>query len=67
MTRHLYLLFCFEFANLLVFLVITRGCPKAYHPTCVNRDDAFFRAKGKWNCGMFHSYFFFCLHFLDTI
>ncbi|KAM1793777.1 hypothetical protein ACFX11_034326 [Malus domestica] len=28
-----------------------RGCPKAYHPSCVNCDEAFFRAKGRWNCG----------------
>lgn len=28
-----------------------RGCPKAYHPSCVNRDEAFFRTKGQWNCG----------------
>ena len=28
-----------------------RGCPRAYHPSCVNRDEAFFRAKGRWNCG----------------
>ncbi|GMH02791.1 hypothetical protein Nepgr_004630 [Nepenthes gracilis] len=28
-----------------------RGCPKAYHPSCVDRDEAFFRAKGRWNCG----------------
>jgi hypothetical protein len=34
------------------FLWIIRGCPKAYHPSCVNRDEAFFRAKGRWNCGM---------------
>jgi hypothetical protein len=29
-----------------------RGCPKAYHPSCVNRDDDFFKSKGRWNCGM---------------
>ncbi|GAB2218130.1 hypothetical protein Droror1_Dr00001348 [Drosera rotundifolia] len=28
-----------------------RGCPKAYHPSCVDRDEAFFRAKGRWTCG----------------
>ncbi|KAL9273175.1 Zinc finger CCCH domain-containing protein, partial [Drosera capensis] len=27
-----------------------RGCPKAYHPSCVDRDEAFFRAKGRWTC-----------------
>lgn len=54
--------FLFDVANsLLFFFVIIRGCPKAYHPTCVNRDDAFFRAKGKWNCGMFLSYSVFSL------
>ncbi|XP_028765673.1 zinc finger CCCH domain-containing protein 19 [Neltuma alba] len=40
---------CFDGGELV--LCDRRGCPKAYHPTCVNRDDAFFRAKGKWNCG----------------
>ncbi|KAI8009412.1 Zinc finger CCCH domain-containing protein 44 [Camellia lanceoleosa] len=29
-----------------------RGCPKAYHPACIKRDEAFFRSKAKWNCGM---------------
>lgn len=33
------------------FFLLCRGCPKVYHPSCVNRDEAFFRAKGKWNCG----------------
>ncbi|GMH23595.1 hypothetical protein Nepgr_025438 [Nepenthes gracilis] len=28
-----------------------RGCPKAYHPSCVDRDESFFHAKGRWNCG----------------
>ncbi|XP_074335263.1 zinc finger CCCH domain-containing protein 19-like [Apium graveolens] len=28
-----------------------KNCPKAYHPSCVNRDEKFFRAKGRWNCG----------------
>jgi hypothetical protein len=40
------------FRNFIVFsLVIIRGCPKAYHPSCINRDEAFFQSKGKWNCG----------------
>lgn len=33
-----------------------RGCPKAYHPSCVNRDDDFFKSKGRWNCGMCDSF-----------
>nr|XP_043638669.1 zinc finger CCCH domain-containing protein 19-like [Erigeron canadensis] len=28
-----------------------RNCPKAYHLSCINRDEAFFQTKGKWNCG----------------
>ncbi|CAO2814999.1 unnamed protein product [Amaranthus hypochondriacus] len=28
-----------------------RGCPKAYHPSCVDHDDEFFKTKGRWNCG----------------
>ncbi|XP_010271490.1 PREDICTED: zinc finger CCCH domain-containing protein 19 [Nelumbo nucifera] len=40
---------CFDGGNLV--LCDRRGCPKAYHPACVNRDEAFFRSKGRWNCG----------------
>ncbi|KAL5791060.1 hypothetical protein ACOSQ2_005948 [Xanthoceras sorbifolium] len=40
---------CFDGGELV--LCDRRGCPKAYHPACVNRDEAFFRAKGRWNCG----------------
>ncbi|XP_043712305.1 zinc finger CCCH domain-containing protein 19-like isoform X2 [Telopea speciosissima] len=40
---------CFDGGNLV--LCDRRGCPKAYHPTCVNRDETFFRSKGRWNCG----------------
>ncbi|KZV52617.1 zinc finger CCCH domain-containing protein 19 [Dorcoceras hygrometricum] len=40
---------CFDGGELV--LCDRRGCPKAYHPTCVNRDEAFFRSKGRWNCG----------------
>ncbi|KAI3978902.1 hypothetical protein MKX01_016077 [Papaver californicum] len=40
---------CFDGGNLV--LCDRRGCPKAYHPACVNRDEAFFRTKGRWNCG----------------
>lgn len=28
-----------------------RGCPKVYHPACINRDEAFFRSRARWNCG----------------
>ncbi|KAM7479356.1 hypothetical protein LguiA_027569 [Lonicera macranthoides] len=42
---------CFDGGELV--LCDRRGCPKAYHPSCVNRDEAFFRAKGRWNCGIF--------------
>ncbi|KAL2548059.1 F-box protein-like [Forsythia ovata] len=31
-----------------------RGCPKAYHPACIKRDEAFFRSKAKWNCACGH-------------
>ncbi|CAI0439560.1 unnamed protein product [Linum tenue] len=40
---------CFDGGELV--LCDRRGCPKAYHPSCVNRDEAFFKTKGKWNCG----------------
>ncbi|XP_038693346.1 zinc finger CCCH domain-containing protein 19-like [Tripterygium wilfordii] len=40
---------CFDGGALV--LCDRRGCPKAYHTSCVNRDEAFFRAKGRWNCG----------------
>ncbi|KAM7265637.1 hypothetical protein ACFE04_003320 [Oxalis oulophora] len=40
---------CFDGGDLV--LCDRRGCPKAYHPACVNRDEAFFQTKGKWNCG----------------
>jgi hypothetical protein len=32
---------------------VPRFCPKAYHHSCVNRDDEFFKSKGQWTCGMF--------------
>ncbi|KAJ0076493.1 hypothetical protein Patl1_36553 [Pistacia atlantica] len=44
---------CFDGGELV--LCDRRGCPKAYHPSCVNRDEAFFRAKGRWNCGVIYS------------
>ncbi|KAF7828930.1 Zinc finger CCCH domain-containing protein 44 [Senna tora] len=40
---------CFDGGSLV--LCDRRGCPKAYHPACIKRDDAFFRSKAKWNCG----------------
>ncbi|XP_020886241.1 zinc finger CCCH domain-containing protein 19 isoform X2 [Arabidopsis lyrata subsp. lyrata] len=40
---------CFDGGDLV--LCDRRGCPKAYHPSCVDRDEAFFQSKGKWNCG----------------
>ncbi|KAK7406776.1 hypothetical protein VNO78_08407 [Psophocarpus tetragonolobus] len=40
---------CFDGGNLV--LCDRRGCPKAYHPSCIKRDEAFFRSKAKWNCG----------------
>ena len=33
-------------------LLLVRGCPKAYHPSCIKRDEAFFKSRAKWNCGM---------------
>ncbi|XP_056852759.1 zinc finger CCCH domain-containing protein 44 isoform X1 [Raphanus sativus] len=40
---------CFDGGDLV--LCDRRNCPKAYHPTCINRDEAFFRTTAKWNCG----------------
>ncbi|XP_073220491.1 uncharacterized protein [Cicer arietinum] len=40
---------CFDGGSLV--LCDHRDCPKAYHPACVKRDDAFFRTTAKWNCG----------------
>ncbi|KAJ0041182.1 hypothetical protein Pint_28405 [Pistacia integerrima] len=40
---------CFDGGNLV--LCDRRGCPKAYHPSCIKRDEAFFRSRAKWNCG----------------
>ncbi|KAF8093395.1 hypothetical protein N665_0383s0027 [Sinapis alba] len=40
---------CFDGGDLV--LCDRRGCPKAYHPSCVNQDEDFFRSEGKWNCG----------------
>ncbi|GAA0143652.1 hypothetical protein LIER_04285 [Lithospermum erythrorhizon] len=40
---------CFDGGSLV--LCDKKGCPKAYHPTCIKRDEAFFSTKAKWNCG----------------
>ncbi|KAD4981921.1 hypothetical protein E3N88_18592 [Mikania micrantha] len=40
---------CFDGGDLV--LCDRRNCPKAYHPSCVNRDEAFFHSKGSWSCG----------------
>ncbi|KAK1352274.1 RDR2-independent DNA methylation protein [Heracleum sosnowskyi] len=40
---------CFDGGDLV--LCDRKNCPKAYHPSCVNRDEKFFQAKGRWNCG----------------
>ncbi|KAM7251417.1 hypothetical protein ACFE04_023300 [Oxalis oulophora] len=40
---------CFDGGSLV--LCDHRGCPKAYHPACIKRDEAFFQGAAKWNCG----------------
>lgn len=40
---------CFDGGNLV--LCDRRGCPKAYHPACIKREEEFFRSRAKWNCG----------------
>eukprot|EP01018_Ginkgo_biloba_P039399 Gb_13134 [translate_table: standard] len=40
---------CFDGGELV--LCDRRSCPKAYHPSCVGRDEAFFKTKGSWACG----------------
>lgn len=40
---------CFDGGDLV--LCDMRTCPKAYHPSCVNREASFFQTKGRWNCG----------------
>ncbi|KAI3502853.1 hypothetical protein L1887_31209 [Cichorium endivia] len=40
---------CFDGGSLV--LCDRRGCPKAYHPACIKRDEAFFESAAKWNCG----------------
>ncbi|XP_006466899.1 zinc finger CCCH domain-containing protein 44 isoform X2 [Citrus sinensis] len=40
---------CFDGGSLV--LCDRKGCPKAYHPACIKREESFFRSKAKWNCG----------------
>ncbi|KAE8697302.1 Zinc finger CCCH domain-containing protein 44 [Hibiscus syriacus] len=40
---------CFDGGSLV--LCDRKGCPKAYHPACIKRDEEFFKSKAKWNCG----------------
>ncbi|CAM8886178.1 unnamed protein product [Rhodiola kirilowii] len=40
---------CFDGGSLV--LCDRRGCPKAYHPACIKRDEAFFQSAARWNCG----------------
>ncbi|CAN1190551.1 Zinc finger CCCH domain-containing protein 44 [Linum perenne] len=47
---------CFDGGSLV--LCDRRGCPKAYHPACIKRDEAFFQSTAKWSCGIisFHAF-----------
>ncbi|XP_051140701.1 zinc finger CCCH domain-containing protein 44-like [Andrographis paniculata] len=40
---------CFDGGSLV--LCDRKGCPKAYHPSCIKRDEEFFASKAKWICG----------------
>ncbi|XP_051140700.1 zinc finger CCCH domain-containing protein 44 [Andrographis paniculata] len=40
---------CFDGGSLV--LCDRKGCPKAYHPACIKREESFFKSKAKWNCG----------------
>ncbi|XP_009588552.1 zinc finger CCCH domain-containing protein 44-like [Nicotiana tomentosiformis] len=40
---------CFDGGSLV--LCDRKGCPKAYHPACIKRDEAFFSSNAKWFCG----------------
>ncbi|KAL0448450.1 UNVERIFIED_CONTAM: Zinc finger CCCH domain-containing protein 44 [Sesamum latifolium] len=42
---------CFDGGSLV--LCDRKGCPKAYHPACIKRDEAYFKSKAKWTCGEF--------------
>ncbi|KAL0344312.1 UNVERIFIED_CONTAM: Zinc finger CCCH domain-containing protein 44 [Sesamum angustifolium] len=43
---------CFDGGSLV--LCDRKGCPKAYHPACIKRDEAFFKSKAKWTCASYH-------------
>ncbi|KQJ91159.1 zinc finger CCCH domain-containing protein 19 [Brachypodium distachyon] len=40
---------CFDGGDLVI--CDRRFCTKAYHPGCINRNDEFFKSKGRWTCG----------------
>ncbi|KAK6793437.1 hypothetical protein RDI58_006890 [Solanum bulbocastanum] len=40
---------CFDGGSLV--LCDRKGCPKAYHPACIKRDEDFFSSNAKWFCG----------------
>ncbi|PHU19379.1 Zinc finger CCCH domain-containing protein 44 [Capsicum chinense] len=40
---------CFDGGSLV--LCDRKGCPKAYHPACIKRDEEFFSSNAKWFCG----------------
>ncbi|CAN4116763.1 unnamed protein product [Withania somnifera] len=40
---------CFDGGSLV--LCDRKGCPKAYHPSCIKRDEEFFSSNAKWFCG----------------
>ncbi|KAL3844696.1 hypothetical protein ACJIZ3_002099 [Penstemon smallii] len=40
---------CFDGGSLV--LCDRKGCPKAYHPPCIKRDEEFFQTNAKWFCG----------------
>ncbi|PKI69978.1 hypothetical protein CRG98_009581 [Punica granatum] len=40
---------CFDGGTLV--LCDRKGCPKAYHPSCIKRDESFFQSRAKWMCG----------------
>ncbi|XP_059285232.1 zinc finger CCCH domain-containing protein 44-like [Lycium ferocissimum] len=40
---------CFDGGSLV--LCDRKGCPKAYHPSCIKRDEEFFSNNAKWFCG----------------
>ncbi|PKA46635.1 Zinc finger CCCH domain-containing protein 19 [Apostasia shenzhenica] len=54
---------CFDRTNPNLVFCNRRACYKAYHPACVNREEAFFRGKGKWNCDQDGTWKFIALCF----